>query len=611
MKPSLDARRKSPTAILEGLSTRLGLSNPHRLLLTWDVGGMSAAMFDTRADGTTPMAEAASRQPRFTQALDEVLQEIGKRTMVKPRIAVLAARHVLPAVLNELPVPPDKPRRPEQMRELLQADLEPVLAEFGSLWSMGGLLQARGFLNAQEREQVTMEESIRRQQRGSQLRYGEIAIELGLADRGALDECLDLQASLQNLDAQLAAGWHGRHEDKHPLWLACGVGQTTHDEWREALGERNIRLQAVLPLAWLASTPATTPAIATDKRRDAYSVDLELHSEEIVTVQRRNGLILAARSEGRVERSLSADWLHRLIADWASETRVEIRLHCLHAIDDPTVDDLAENLSLLTGQPCVAHRFAETRSAIHRNLLRESGTPTPSVPRISPADLRGNPLNTPEARRFLALAGVLLALLAVEGWQRYRLASLEKRMVDFRSSENKRASTAQMTTQANLKLAELARNLEATRRELEPLLAERSRLTRIMTMRKDLPDLMYQLAQAVGSDAVIEEILNDNTQSQAPAIKVLAWSPSYTGAQDFVNRMAALAREKAYGVAQMEIKERRGRDSRKGHEVSFWLLFEESDLEDNDSGVPDADKPVTAPAGGGISSRPLPARGKP
>lgn len=572
---------------------------------------MSAAMFDTRADGTTPMAEAASRQPRFAQALGEVLQEIGKHTTVKPRIAVLAARHVLPAVLNELPVPPDKPRRPEQMRELLQADLEPVLAEFGSLWSMGGLLQARGFLTAQEREQVTMEESIRRQQRGSQLRYGEIAIELGLADRSALDECLDLQASLQNLDAQLAAGWRGRHEDKHPLWLACGVGQATHDEWCEALGERNIRLQAVLPLAWLASAPATTPAIATDKRRDAYSVDLELHSEEIVTVQRRNGLILAARSEGRVERSLSADWLHRLIADWASEARVEIRLHCLHAIDDPEVDDLAENLSLLTGQPCVAHRFAETRSAIHRNLLRESGTPTPSVPRISPADLRGNPLNTPDARRFLALAGVLLALLAVEGWQRYRLASLEKRMLDFRSSENKRASTTQMTTQANLKLAELARNLEATRRELEPLLAERSRLTRIMTMRKDLPDLMYQLAQAVGSDAVIEEILNDNTQSQAPAIKVLAWSPSYTGAQDFVNRMAALAREKAYGVAQMEIKERRGRDNRKGHEVSFWLLFEESDLEDNDSGVPDADKPVTAPAGGGISSRPLPAREKP
>lgn len=584
-------------AILEKLRERLGLSNPIILLLTWDVGGMSAALLDTQADNISPLAETTSRQPRFAQALDEVMQEIAKHAAVKPRFAILAARHLLPTVLGELPVQPDKPRRPEQMRELLQADLEPALAEFGSLWSMGGLLQARGFLTVAEREQVTMEESIRRQQRGSQLRYGEIAIELGLIDRGALDECLDLQASLQNLDAQLAAGWRGRYEDKHPLWLVCGVGETTHDEWREALAEHGIRLKASLPLAWLASAVAPAPEIAADRRRESWSVDLELHAEEVVAIQRRNGLILSTRSEGRVERVLSPDWLHRMVADWTSEARVDMRLHCLHAIDDPAVDDLAENLSLLTGHPCGICHFAQTQSAIRCNLLREAGATAPSLPRISPADLRGNPLNTPDARRFLALGGVLLALLAVEGWQRYRLAGLERKMADFHANEKKRAATVQMTTQANLQLADLAKNLDSSRRELEPVLAEHSRLIRITTMRKDLPDLMFQLAQAVGNDAVIEEIHNDSTQSQAPAIQVVAWSPSYTGAQDFVNRMAALAREKAYGVAQMEIKERRGRDNRKGHEVKFWLLFEENELEGNEP----------SPTGSGIAMQPAPA----
>lgn len=569
-------------AILEKLREQLGLSNPVVLLLTWDVGGMSAALLDTRAGNISPMAEAISRQPRFAQALDEVLQEIARHTAVKPRFAILAARHLLPAVLGELPVQPDKPRRPEQMRELLQADLEPVLAEFGSLWSMGALLQARGFLTVAEREQVTMEESIHRQRRGSQLRYGEIAIELGLIDRGALDECLDLQASLQNLDAQLAAGWRGCYEDKQPLWLVCGVGKAIHDEWRETLAERGIRLKASLPLAWLASAIAPAPEIAADRRRESWSVDLELHAEEVVAIQRRNGLILSARNEGRVERVLSADWLHRMVADWTSEARVDMRLHCLHPIDDPAADDLAENLSLLTGHPCGISRFTEVRTTIRCNLLREAGAAAPSLPRISPADVRGKPLDHPDTRRFLALGGILLALLALEGWQHYRLAGLNKKIADFNANEKKRAATVQLTTQANLQLAELAKNLDKSRLELEPLLAEHSRLIRITTMRKDLPDLMFQLAQAVGNDAVIEEIHNDSTQSKAPAIQVVAWSPSYTGAQDFVNRMAALAREKAYGVAQMEIKERRGRDNRKGHEVKFWLLFEENELEGNE-----------------------------
>lgn len=604
-------KHKSP-AMLEKLGGLLGLSNPFCLLLTWDVGGMSATLIDTRSGVDSPIAEATSRQPRFTQALDEILSQIGKRTTVKPRIAVLAARHLLPVVLRELPLPPEKPRRPDQMRELLQADLEPILAEFGSLWSMGALLQARGFLTVAEREQATMEESIRRQQRGNQLRYGEIAIELGLIDRSALDECLDLQAALQNLDAQLAAGWRGRYEDKRPLWLACGMGQATHDEWHEALAAHGIRLKASLPLVWLPSAPLPGPESAADKRRESWSIDLELHAEEVVAIQRRNGLILAARSEGRIERALSSDWLHRMIADWAGEVRVEIHLHCLHAIDDPLVNDLAENLSLLSGHPCDTSPYAATWSAIHRNLLREAGALSPSLPRISAADLRGNPLNTPDARRLLALGGILLALLAVEGWQQYRLAGLEKKMADFQANEKKRASTTQLTTQANQKLNELAKNLDTTRRELEPLLAERSRLSRIMTMRKDLPDLMYQLSQAVGNDAVIEEIHNDSTQSQAPAIQVVAWSPSYTGAQDFVNRMAELAREKAYGVAQMEIKERRGRNNRTGHEVKFWLLFEENELEGNESNASGSVISGTAASSsGGISSQPVPIGGRP
>ncbi|MGQ0710519.1 MAG: hypothetical protein ACT4NV_12310 [Rhodoferax sp.] len=585
-------------AHFSALKGRLG--QPLWLLLGWDVGGLSGAVVDTRQGSSTLLAQAQSRQARFAPALDEVLRALAQQGAPRPRRVALAARHLVPVVLPALPVQPDKPRPAAQMRELLQADLEPALAEFGSLWSLGGLLQARGYLSAPDRERVSLEESVRRQNRASQLRYGEIAMELGLIERAALDECLDLQASLQNLDAQLAAGWRGRMEDKQALWLACGVGQTAFDEWQDALRERALRLDAALPLAWLAS--ASTPPASTETRRESWRVDLELHAEELVAVQRRNGRVLAARSQGRVEHALSSDTLHRLIADWCAESRVELQLHCLHPLDDEGAPALAQDLGLLTGHPCACHASSAARQALWAHLLRQAQAAASELPRIAPAELRGHPLKDPDLRRMLALGGVLLALLATEGVQRYRLTQLEQRMAQLQRGEKERASTQQLTQQANQHLLELSKNLDQARRALEPVLAERARLGAIVAMRRDLPELMYQLAKAVGTDAVMEEIHNDSTQNAVSAIQVVAWSPSYTGAQDFSNRMAVLARDSGYGVSQTEIKERAGRDGRKGHEVRFWLLYEDNELESPQA----VDKERAAPTNatpGGISAK--------
>ncbi len=575
------------------------LGQPVWLLLAWDVGGLSAAVVDTRTSGAPVLAQAQSRQARFAPALDEVLRALGQQGAPRPRRAALAARHLVPVVLPTLPVQPDKPRQSAQMRELLQADLEPALAEFGSLWSLGGLLQARGYLDAAARERVSLEESVRRQNRASQLRYGEIAMELGLIDRAALDECLDLQASLQNLDAQLAAGWRGRMEEKQPLWLACGVGQTAFDEWQDALRERALRLEAALPLVWLASA-AESPS-PTDTRRDSWSVDLELHAEELVAIQRRNGKVLAARSQGRVEHALSSDTLHRLIADWCAETRVQLRLHCLHPLDDALGPALAQDLGLLSGHACTCVEAAPAQAVLWAQLLQQAQAPVSDLPRIAPAELRGHPLKDPDLRRVLALGGLVLALLATEGVQRYRLAGLEQKLTAQQRGEQQRASTQQLTQQANQHLLDLSKDLDQARRALEPLLAERARLGAIVAMRRDLPELMYQLAKAVGNDAVMEEIHNDSTQSATSAIQVIAWSPSYTGAQDFTNRMAVLARDSGYGVSQTEIKERAGRDGRRGHEVKFWLLYEDNELE-GPSLAAAPRTPPAPPAGGGISA---------
>lgn len=590
---------------LDALRGKLGGGNTTWLLLAWDVRGMAAELVQVTRGETTSLASASSHQGRFGAALDEVMPQLAAVSPVRPRRVALAARHVLPAVVD-LPVQPDKPRRPEQMRELIQADLEPVLGEFGSLWSMGALLQARGYLTPAEREQITLEEAVRRQNRSNQLRYGEIAIELGMIEREALDECLDQQAALQNLEASVMAGWRGRIEDKHPLWLVCGVGQATYNEWREALSRRGLQLSATLPLSWLLSDPLPAARSEPELRREqpVPCIDLEIHPEEVVAILRRHGQVVATRSEGRIERIPAADWLNRIVADWTAETRAQIAIHFVDAADDELGDGLADALNLTTGHPCSARRAADVRQALWRNLLREASAPVAQLPRMVASELRGSPWQDPDTRRLLALGGVMLALAATEGVQQYRLHALEAKMAEHQRKEKARNVTTQQEAQINQKLSELGKDLDATRRQLEPLLNDRSRLSRIVAMRVDLPDLLYLLAQAVGSDAVMEEVHNDNTYSAGSAIQVVAWSPSYTGAQDFVNRMAVLAREKGYGVSQMEIKERKGRNNRKGHEVRFWLVLEENELEGNEHPALPVTVPAPAqPAGAGISSQ--------
>jgi hypothetical protein len=548
-------------------------------LLVWDVCGLHAAIFDRAGPGAGLLGEAFSREGRLGTALPAVLTALTAQGLARPGRAILAARHVQAAVAD-LPVLPDKPRPPAQMRELIQADLEPALAEFGSLWSMGALLQGRGYLTASERERVGLEESVRRQNRHAQLRYGEIALELGLIERQALDDCLDQQAALQNLEATIVPAWCGRREDRHAVWLVCGVGAKVYAEWREALAAANLRLTAVLPLAWLGSESDPAPQFAEQQRDDGLPrISLELHLEEVVAILRRKERVVAARSEGRGERKLSSDWLHRLMADWASEPRVHIEICCLHAADEAGIDALCDDLGLCTGHACRAMRVAECRQALWRNLMRAGTTRTPGLPRLVERELRGSLWNDHDVRRLAALGGVLLAIAGAESFQQYRLYRLQERMTAGQEQEQERAKTAQQEAQVGQQWTTLAQSLDATRRQLEPLLNDRARLHMVLAMQADLPELLYTLAQAVGDDAVLDEVHNDVSGATGAAVLVRAWSPSYTGAQDFVSRVAALVRARAWGVAQTEIKERTGRDGKPGHEVSFWLLPEESELE--------------------------------
>jgi len=566
------------------------------LLLTWDVCGLHAAVSDGNGNNARLLGEAFSGEGRLPAALGAVWQQLAEQGVNKPKHAIFAARHVLP-IVADLPVTPGKQRPRTQMRELVQADLEPALAEFGNLWSMGALMQARGYLDGNERQRISQEEATRRQGRQNQLRFGEIALEIGLIERSELDECLDQQAALQNLEASLVAAWLGRMEEREPVWLVCGIGERVYREWRDTLTEAGFRLDAVVPLSWLASQDQ--PATSGESRHDGVlpKITLELHQEEVVAICRRHGRVVGARSEGRVERKLGSDWLTRLIADWASEPRMELEIRALHADDDNAISQLAEDLALTTGHTCRGLLSSECRPVLWNNLLREGSGKTPNLPRLLENELRGSLWNNHDVRRGAAIAAVLLGIVGIETYQQFRLHQLEIRMAERKTNEEARSRSTQQLAQVNLKLQELGRSLDETRRQLEPLLNERSRMNSVLSMQADLPELLYTLAQSVGTDAVLDEVNNDVTSASGASVHVRAWSPSYTGAQAFVSRVAETLRQRAWGVAQTEFVERVGRTGRPGHEVNFWLLPEEGELEPTEAEPPGQAGIPAMPAG--------------
>lgn len=310
-------------------------------------------------------------------------------------------------------------------------------------------------------------------------------------------------------------------------------------------------------------------------------------------------------------RPLGPDWLARLVADWANDGRCSIELICLHADDESAAQEISDDLGMCTGQP-ISVRFAEASwNGLWRHLATQGEAQSSPLPRIIERELRGSAWANHDIRR-LALLGVVVALLGLnEAWQRYQLHQLETKIASRNKAEQDKAQNTQLQAKFSNELAELAKNLDTTRKKLEPLVNEQERLKLLVAMRRNLPDLLAMLAQSVGNDAVLESVRNSKGDSNAASIQVVAWSPNYTGAQAFADTVGVLSRSLGYGVTQTEIVQRKGRNNKAGHEVNFWLQPESEDLEASTKEAPAAinasGQPVSLPASG-ISAAPDPAR---
>ncbi|MDR0528996.1 MAG: hypothetical protein LBG69_05230 [Zoogloeaceae bacterium] len=557
------------------------------LLLVWDVAGLRAVIARRKGKVWRFSEEAFSQESDFERALKEVLTRLKQPNVVIPRKCRLAARFIVPSRV-ELPVNPARPRPAAQMREMIRAEAEAGVAESGALWTIGAVLSARGLLTPQERERVAREQALRREESGRPVYFGQTAVDLSLISKEDLRDALSVQEKLQILESALACGWTGFVEETGapPVWLASAAGLSVWAEAEAACKRSGIKLLGALPLAWSVSEAAESADANLSKSRGVGRVALEIHPEEIMAVLRRGGRIVAARSEGRMERPLTSGGLLALVADWLPESGGALEIICCHGGDEAALREILAGLETQTGAPPVFRDEAWARRNGYACLARQRDGRTRTLPMIFYGEL---PLSPWKRAGFWHLFFPLLTLTLVTGAHFEQSAEIKRvqsrlDLADFES--RRRSSIKRQETQAIFLARREKTELEDTRRKLAAIAPDIERLQSIEGMVNHLPQLLRALADGISDDVVLESVRNSRSGGGVGDIMITGWTTDYASAQSFALRVQEVVADLGYAVAQTEVSAGAGRGGKTGYFVSFWLLpraGEELALESEDS----------------------------
>ena len=169
------------------------------------------------------------------------------------RPVVILAPEVLRAVVG-IPVDPQRPLTTNRMRTLLTGELSALASRHTWSRSMGATLVGMGILSPEQVTTILSEMVSRRMNGGgggSQLRFGEIAQELGLVTAAQVSDALVRQQVPISSENNPVLGWcpsRGEPSDGRHLWQVVAVGRGVRDKAAAAVRAHGLRLSAMLPV---------------------------------------------------------------------------------------------------------------------------------------------------------------------------------------------------------------------------------------------------------------------------------------------------------------------------------------------------------------------------
>ncbi len=516
---------------------------------------------------------ARSEALEFKAAVTEIIASVRKQGWIG-KTAVLLTPGAL-STLVELPVAPDSQRPPEQMLELVRWELEPLLMQHTTLWSVGRILVGLGYLSeAQATEVLDRQQGRKGVEEATALevysfkRYGEMAIEMGYINHRQMEECLTRQAWLQGSGEDVACGWSAQPvgtevaESGHYPWLVSGVNQGMMQQWAAAFADGGVVLEHLYPLVGCA---ATSPELAPSEAGDVLLI--EAHAGLVAGVRVSAGSVIAIN----LQQSTLKDTIDACLEAYHVLTPPEVKTIWLASAIGES-DGLEISLTSMLGRPVNQLEIVKGDATpgmlgAARNALVLAG-----AERSCAVSVQGAKVPLWQSVEFRAIAASLLLVLGLGAAE--AVLQLRQNLAEAEALRVGKAAAVmdEAVGKVQVRIDEIKKLKDELKTKNETLdkLQKRIDLLAIDVPKRTalVQSLLADLSSTVPEDMVIDRI----EETPKDGFRVSAWSLTEKSAQQFVKAFQSAMESLGFKVMDVTVSSQTGRLSLQGYALRFRLV---------------------------------------
>ncbi|MDP0494991.1 MAG: hypothetical protein Q7Q73_02165 [Verrucomicrobiota bacterium JB024] len=508
--------------------------------------------------GVPVMSTATEVDAAIEEVLEKLREQGGKKRL--PRNAVLVAASAASEILH-LPVDPKNPRPKAQMAELIRWEFEEIYVRQNDIWSLGAMLQGRGYVSAEERHEIEACVTAGRE-RGSLVNAYRDMI-----SREHLDECMSLQEPLLAMDDDLVIGWSPLPDNGEPgryAWYCAGMGDGLRAQWVRAFRQHGVFCSWIYP-----QMGASLPLVEAGSER-ALLVDIR--QEQFGLFQCVNGGLDALSIKACSYGTASPDAVVAAVARFAHADTATVFIsapeECQGGVSDAINQKFprADVRVLGAGCECPAPVWASLQGVASHALKQCSPQ---LLPRIQAQPSKPPLWKSKEFWPWAIIALVVVGIIATEVSNRM-LTERKEWELELLNIEYDRQM--QIKNEASKTQSEI-RELTETLAEKEKELAEKQRQIEaiengILYRQRLVPGLLEAISKSIPANVMVD-LLEEN--DGRTGFYMEGWALEDTSAQLFGSLLSENLAQWHYKVGDIRLTRGKGRFGDDGYVFKIQL----------------------------------------
>jgi hypothetical protein len=578
----LKMKQKTKTSIIDRID-HVKLRAPGSVLVFESTGfALYSMVAQSGLGGSIHYSEPAmSTAPDMALAVGEVLAQLSERNKGRlPKKVVLITASASSDLL-QLPINPQSPPPRAQMSELVRWELEESFEQQGDIWSLAALLQGRGYITAEQRQQLESADRTDRTRGSNSSDYR------NLVSREQLEESLTLQELLTDIDEELTIGWSAQsstdNEDDEDgaqfNWYCGGTYNGLRSKWVRAFKKHGLFCSGIYPLLG-AGYPLTghgsESRLLVDIRQEQFAL-LQGKADALKTLSIQacdsgtaNPETVAAAAAKIIQPETRVVYVSATI-DQLGSISAALREAIPQADIRPLPSD-APNAATQCPQPTLASLQGVAQHALKQcapsMLVRIEGQ-APRPP------LWKNKQLWPWAIIALLLIGIATTEISMRIQTRHNLADLAQLEIEYKNQ----LSIKNQVLSTRREFLELKKTLTETQQEIRKKTAHIHMLKSVVLQRQELvPGLLQAIGAATPINVFIDRLEENDDRS---GFNIEGWANRDTEGQLFGNQLNEELAPWHYKVGDIRLS-RSNRQGSEGFTLKVQLVKIETEKEAKD-----------------------------